>query len=219
MTQESVSPSKNNGTESVPMREAVEITQAGKPVGFLSKLAKPQNMLSASIESLTRISTNKPKKDVYIRVHPDYFQDLISVIDKSGMESTTYVMAGEVVQQALGEEAIESMLQNRRYFLYVTQGGSYGLWGITLPMDDEGRELNSWTESALRVINQAQGKWLRHYAKRGDGSYRVIPATKDLGDPKWPSESWEEILELAFKDKFIEDINHPYFEKLRGNLS
>ena len=55
-------------------------------------------------------------------------------------------------------------------------------------------------------------------AKRGDGGYRIIPASKDLGEPKWPAESWEEIVELAFKGKVIDNINHAIFEKLRGNL-
>jgi hypothetical protein len=207
----------SNGADSVTMEEALEITQAGKPVGLLSKLAKPQNMLAPSSENLTRVSTNKPKKDVYFRVHADYFQDLISIVDKDGMEATTYVIVGDVLEQAMTEEAITSMLQNRRYYLYVTQVGSYGLWGVTYPMD-EGQDINSWTESALTVIHRAQSEWLRHYAKRGDGGYRIILASKDLGEPKWPKESWEEIVELAFKGNIIDDINHPIFEKLRGNL-
>ena len=214
---ENILTQKGNGEDPVTKEEAMEITQVGKPIGLLSRLAKPQNILAASIENLTRVSTHKPKKDVYFRVHPDHFVDLISIEDKDGMETTTYVIAEDLLKQALGEDAITSMLLNRRYYLYVTQSGSYGLWGVTLPMD-EGQDMNSWAESALSVIHRAQGEWLRHYAKRGDGGYRIIPASKDLGDPKWSEESWEEIVELAFKGKIIEDIDHPIFEKLRGNL-
>jgi len=203
--------------DSIPVEEAIEVTQAGKPLGLLSRLAKPQNMMAASIENLTRVSTSKPKKDIYFRVNPEYFVDLISLVDKDGMESTTYVIASDVLEQAISEEAIVSMLSNRRYYLYVTQGGSYGLWGVTFPMD-EGQDMNSWAESALTVINRAKSEWLRHFAKRGDGGYRIIAALKDLGEPKWPDEGWEEIVELAFKGKIIDNINHPIFEKLRGNL-
>lgn len=208
---------QKDDTNLIDTNDVLDITQAGKPVGLLSKLAKPQNILVASSESLTRVSTNKPKKDTYIRVHPDYFVDLISLVDKDGIEATTYVIDSDTLEQAMNEEAITSVLLKRRYYLYVTQGGSYGLWGLTFPMD-EGQDPNSWTESALTVISRAMGEWLRHYAKRGDGGYRIIPASKDLGEPKWPEEGWEEIIELAFKGKIIDDINHPYFEKLRGNL-
>lgn len=198
--------------------EALKVVQAGKPVGLMSRLAKPQNVLAAAVEQITRVGTNKPRKDFYFRVHPEYYVDLISIQEKDSMEPITYVVLGDVLAQAMSEEAITSVLLNRRYYLYVTQGGSYGLWGVSMPMD-EGQDMNTWAESALNVIARAQKEWVRHYAKRGDGGYRIIPASKDLGAPKWPEETWEEIVELAFEGKIIDDIKHAVFEKLRGNLA
>lgn len=199
--------------ETAEKDEAVKTVQAGKPITLLAGLAKPQHVLSASNEQLTRISTNKPRKEVYFRTHTDYFHDLVVLEVEEGMERKSYPVTADVFN-AMSEEPT---FKSKRYFLYATQGGSYGLWGVSLPMDNSG-DINSWSESALAVIERAKSEWVRHYAKRGDSGYRLIPASKNLGDPVWPPESWEELLELAFKDKIINDLNHPVLQKLRGEL-
>jgi len=170
-------------------------------------------VLSASSEQLTRVSTNKPRKDIYFRTHPEHFHDLVVLEVEEGMERKSYPVTTDVFN-AMSEEPT---LKSKRYYLYVTQSASYGLWGVSLPMDGSG-DINSWSESALAIIEHAKSEWIRHYAKRGDSGYRLIPASKDLGDPVWPAESWEELLELAFKGKIINDLDHPVLQKLRGEL-
>jgi len=192
---------------------SIEAVQSGKPISLLAGLAKPQHVLTASNEQLTRVSTNKPRKDVYFRTHLDYFDDLVVLEIQEGMEKKSYPVTEDVFNSMSEEPSFKS----KRYFLYTTQGASYGLWGVSLPMSSDA-DINSWSESALAVIGRAKTEWIRHYAKRGDSGYRTITASKNLGEPIWPTEGWEELLELAFKDKIINDRDHPVLQKLRGEL-
>jgi hypothetical protein len=50
------------------------------------------------------------------------------------------------------------------------------------------------------------------------GRYRVYTSTVDLAPVQWPSLSPEEIIELAFGDRMIEDTDHPILRRLRGEL-
>jgi hypothetical protein len=46
--------------------------------------------------------------------------------------------------------------------------------------------------------------------------YDTNVAAGDLPEPEWPELSFREILELSFKGRFIQDIDHPCIRALRG---
>jgi hypothetical protein len=48
------------------------------------------------------------------------------------------------------------------------------------------------------------------------GSYRVKVAKASWPEPEWRAESFQEILEIAFKDRIIRDRNHPVAKQLLG---
>ena len=50
------------------------------------------------------------------------------------------------------------------------------------------------------------------------GGYRIMKAKGDLGEPEWPSLSFNELLDVAFKDRVISSEDHPIFNKLLGRL-
>ena len=35
-------------------------------------------------------------------------------------------------------------------------------------------------------------------------------------EPVWPDISFEEILKIAFRDRYVDDVDHPLLQKLRG---
>ena len=53
-------------------------------------------------------------------------------------------------------------------------------------------------------------------ADMGMGGYRIHEAQGELSDPIWPDKSFQELLEVAFRDRIIESENHPVVRKLRG---
>ena len=146
--------------------------------------------------------------------------DLILVIVREGQDTKTYVVSDSIVSAIIEDERVNGAIYNCRLFMYVTRHGAVGLWPVKIPLG-EGQELNEWSESALRVIDQAKSEWIRHQRKNSKTTgYITITADMPevMGEPAWPKESFEEILELAFGDKIIEDLEHPVFKTLRGSL-
>ena len=47
-------------------------------------------------------------------------------------------------------------------------------------------------------------------------AYRIFKAEGQLSDPIWPDKSLQELLELAFKDRVIDNMDHPVVRRLRG---
>ena len=48
------------------------------------------------------------------------------------------------------------------------------------------------------------------------GGYDVFEATGQLPPPQWPTESFEDLLEIAFRGRLITDENHPLVQQLLG---
>ncbi len=55
-------------------------------------------------------------------------------------------------------------------------------------------------------------------ANMGAGTYDVLEARGQFPDPVWPEVTLEKLLELAFKDRFIDNLDHPVLKRLRGEF-
>ena len=76
--------------------------------------------------------------------------------------------------------------------------------------------MDAWNESALDAAKIAQDDWVRVVANMSLGAYDVFQATGEIPDPEWPELDLSAILEIAFKGKYIESIEHPVVRQLRG---
>jgi hypothetical protein len=94
--------------------------------------------------------------------------------------------------------------------------GVFTLWPIRLPGED-GR-LDEWNRSAMEGAQKAQRHWVQVASNLSLGAYDVFEARADLPEPVWPELSFPEILTIAFKDRFITDLDHPVIRRLRGEL-
>ena len=59
---------------------------------------------------------------------------------------------------------------------------------------------------------------MRVVANLSLGAYDVFGATGQLGEPEWPDLPFRELLRIAFKDRFISDLDHPALRRLRGEV-
>jgi len=50
------------------------------------------------------------------------------------------------------------------------------------------------------------------------GAYDIFTAEGNLTDPEWPELSFHAILRLAFKDKYINSVDHAVCRRLRGEI-
>jgi hypothetical protein len=98
---------------------------------------------------------------------------------------------------------------------YVTLQGAAGLWPIRMP-DETGR-IDSYNESALRIIDQFAGQWIRILSNQSERRYDVLetPSTQ-LPEPKWPKDGFQWMFSTAFRSRVIDSINHPVLRALRG---
>jgi hypothetical protein len=165
-------------------------------------------------KALLSVPVRKPDKAWFVRVHPDESYRLqTAVIElKEDRGGETYLVA-----PALWPElATEATFSPRAFFTAVNRQGVVFLWPIRLPGAD-GR-VDEWSRTALEAADMAAKGWVRVAANMGLGAYDVFQATGPLPDPDWPGVPFRELLRVAFKDRFISDLNHPVLRRLRGEV-
>ena len=50
------------------------------------------------------------------------------------------------------------------------------------------------------------------------GQYEITKSSNDLGDPKWPNQSMEELINDAFSGRIIDSPDHPYIRQIQGRI-
>ena len=164
---------------------------------------------SAGVKKLTTtIPVRKPGKQDFVRVHPDPAYQIETAVLEFKEERETFLVAPELRDELLGE------LTPKALFTTINRQKVVSLWPIILPGED-GR-INSWSESAMDAATLGQKKWVRVSANMSLGAYDVFEATGEIPEPEWPELDLGQILEIAFKGRFIKDSNHPILKRLRG---
>jgi hypothetical protein len=60
--------------------------------------------------------------------------------------------------------------------------------------------------------------WVRIAANMSLGAYEVFQAAGELPEPQWPEVDFRTILKIAFKDRFIQSLDHPVIRGLQGAI-
>ena len=159
-------------------------------------------------KALLTVPVRKPAKEWWIQVHPDPAYRLETAVLELKEERETYLVARELWDDLAGE------ISPRILFTTVNRQGVTFLWPVRLPGSD-GR-IETWSRSALEAAELAERNWVSVRANMSLGAYEVFEATGDLPDPKWPDEPLSRLIEIAFRDHFIQDFDHPVIRRLRG---
>jgi hypothetical protein len=59
-------------------------------------------------------------------------------------------------------------------------------------------------------------KWVRIGANMNLGAYEIFEPSSNLPEPKWPELTFKEILKVAFRDRIVDNLNHPIIQRLKG---
>ena len=175
-----------------------------------SRLRLSQNF-SESVgvkKALLTVPVRKPGRQDFVRTHPDSSFRLETAVIELKEDRETYLIDPELWYELPGE-IIPKVL-----FTTINRQGVLSLWPVRLPRED-GRH-DEWNRSALEATDLAQSKWLRVAANMSLGAYEVYEAVSKLPEPEWPSVTFTEILKIAFRERFITDLNHPVVRRLRG---
>jgi hypothetical protein len=178
----------------------------------LEKLALSQNFNAqiAVKKVLNTVPKRKPNKQEFVRVHPDPAWRLETKVLEIEGDREIYLVAPEL-WDALREE-----ISPRVLFVAITRQGVVFVWPVKLP-DEDGKQL-AWHQSALDAAKRGMTNWVRVRANMELGAYECFEALVELSDPKWPEESFKQIIRTAFKDHYIDSLEHVVIRKLRGEI-
>jgi hypothetical protein len=162
--------------------------------------------------AIITIPVRKPANTWYVRTHPSKDYRLPTRLLEFKEDREIFLVAPALWPDLEGEVA----LSPRLLIPTINRQGVFFLWPVRLPNTD-GR-VDEWSKSALEAANLAQTKWVRVAANMGLGAYDPFVATGQLTEPEWPTLSLNDILRVAFKDKYIGTADHPALKKLRGEV-
>jgi hypothetical protein len=134
-----------------------------------------------------------------------------------------YIVAPSIAKQKEEEDTIRPVLIVR----YVTMAGDEALWALKLDQQD-GRS-NSYNRSAMNILALAEsggeggtGLWIRIMsASRGQQKqkhYRYQKSKKTLEKvpPKFTNRTFQELINICFKDRVITSLDHEIWEILEN---
>lgn len=159
---------------------------------------------------ITTVPVRKPSNQIFVRVRPGEEWQLQALVLQLKEDGECYLVApglyGELAQEA----------RAKQLYTYVTRDGNVAIWPINMPGDD-GR-LDSYSQSAHTGAEMAEKSWVRMVANRTVGAYDVMEAANLAEAPVWPDLTFQELLNLAFRDRLITSVDHPIVKKLRGEI-
>ena len=179
-----------------------------------ARLRLPQDFAEAAgvKKLLTTVPVRKPAKEAFIRTHPDEGYRLHAAVLELKEEREMYLVDPALLPELAGESTISPRL----LVTTITRQGALFLWPLRLPNSDG--KLDDWGASALAGAEQAESRWVRVAANMSAGCYDVSVASESLAPPDWPSTPFRDLLRVAFKDKYIDSLDHPVLRKLRGEV-
>jgi len=188
-----------------------EATVAKSTSSLLSSLRLPDTYsATGGITQPLKPTFGKMNKHRFCRVHPgvEYKFRCLLVDDKENGE--TYLAAPSMAGH-LGSLATAKTIR-----LAVDNSGIPKLIGEP-DIDLSGRR-NLWQSSYKDAINQAENNWVRVEANMKAGQYEITKSSNDLGDPKWPNQTMEELINDAFSGRIIDSPDHPYIRQIQGRI-
>lgn len=178
---------------------------------LLSSLRLPDTYsMTAGTTIPLKVTYGKLNKHRFSRVHPgnDYKFRCLVVDDKDGGD--TYLAAPNMAS-LLGNLATPKTIR-----LTVDNAGTPKLIGE--PDIDINARKNLWQTSLKDAIKRAESNWVRVQSNMNAGQYEIVESANDLGEPKWPKLTMEELVNDAFSGRIIDSPNHPYIRQIEGRI-
>jgi hypothetical protein len=151
-----------------------------------------------------------PPKGPFYRVRHDDDPFCCNLLQIKEKFTTKYFMivGDELASQLCDDRYFSKSISQYRLALIVDCDGNYGWWAVPDLREDD------WAESARDICARMESEWVRVEAL--EERYGALLAEDDLGEPVWPQVDDFTLLEKAFKDRVIEDLDHPVLKRMKG---
>jgi hypothetical protein len=161
---------------------------------------------------LLSVPVRKPHNSWFVRVHPSSEYRLQTAVIELKEDRETYLVAPNLWP----ELATETTFKPKLLVTAVNRQGLVFLWEVNLPRQD-GR-VDEWTRTAHEAVHLAMTRWVRITANMALGAYEVSEANGQLAGPEWPDMPFQALLRIAFKERYIDNLDHPVLRRLRGEV-
>ncbi len=157
---------------------------------------------------LATVPCRKPNPQVFIRVRPEVEFRLATAVIEIKEDREIYLLAPAL------REVVSHEWQIKMFYTAITRQGTLFLWPVRMPGSD-GR-LDTWNQSAHTAAEHATHAWTRVQSNRQLGGYDIFQAAGGIPEPEWPDKTMQELVQLAFKNHFIDNLDHPVLQALEG---
>lgn len=208
---------RDNQNQALPTTSINGITDLGEPAPMFDPFSPESLLLSQKFHEITptrKLITNlrvgKPPKDKFVRAstNPDH-TIYGSVIELGDLENEVYWVLPRLRESL----AADSCFKNVALTLSTTRDGAPFFWKIALPDPNGKRQI--WISSMKAAQDIAKDSWVRVSWSPANRAYEVITGSINIA-PDFPTESIQELMNIAFNGKIITDLNHPVIKSLKG---
>jgi hypothetical protein len=178
----------------------------------LANLRLGQDFASAvGVKKLIKtIPVRKPSNEWFVRTHADAAYWFQTAVVESKEDREIYLVAPKLWSNL----ATEKTFSPRLLVTTINRQGVLFLWPIRPPGADG--KIDEWSQSAMDAADEAMSRWVRVTANMSLGAYDVAVASGHIAEPSWPDITFQEIIRIGFRDRMINDWDHPVLRRLRG---
>jgi len=159
---------------------------------------------------LTNVPVRKPRKPQFFRTHPSADMAFDGMLLQQKEKEESYLVVPGVAQ------LISELVQPVDLFAAIDRNNNVFL--IPVPMPGESGVRNPWHESLFQAVEHSKQNWIRINANMHMGGYDVFEAQISLSEPDWPDHTIDKLVEVAFRGKIIQSLDHPVVQSLLGRV-
>ncbi len=173
-------------------------------------LAVPSTIMTRgdTTRNILAVPVRKPGRGEFVQCHAEWRSPPIACIKERNPVEEVFAVDPKIVNHVKDEVTFHIMVP------MISTAGAVFIWPIRVSE----RANDTWSRSAMDAADDARGQWRRIYA--ADRCYETVkPVSDSLTDPAWPASlSWDEMFDLAFREHYIDSVDHPVLRRLRGDF-
>jgi len=170
------------------------------------RLSQDFEALAEVTKAVTNVTIGKPNRHTFFRAHPEWAA-LYWVLDlKSGVQSDYYIVDIKAVPELKAE------VSPRRLVPLITRDGALYLWPLRIPMAE--KQFDAAGATAHAAAQAAKQAWIR--LVWAGNQFDTLIAKVAIPGPHWPDLTFDQMIEIAFTGRVIDNPEHPVVKALNG---
>lgn len=163
------------GAQPKPLFSGISAKQAAK-----AKKGNTSNSRTGKAKQAT-YSFSKPKKSVYVKVHPSPAYSMTNVpVYQNDVTGSFHFITPELFESGELPDRFMRAVKTVDIFTAGAADGSFFLWWVPV-------SASQWRKGALKAVEAAKQRYCIVEAFKQAQTYTIEPATEPIPDPKWDS--------------------------------